>query len=433
MRILVVSGLPWNTNNSFGSTFSSFFEGMENVEFLNIYCGYGLPQNNVKSSYIQMTELSLLKNLLSPNRNKTFRFFSGENENETNVERATQSEKGKIDRLRRYNSRLVFWARCFIWKIGRWRNHEIEKIIKDFNPNIIFSPLYYNPYLNSLTLYTAKLVGAPIGIFVSDDIYSLHQFSLSPFFWGERLLIRPNIKKTVLASKLCYTISEEQKAEYESIFHKRFDILTKGDDFDTNIEISLPQKPIKIVFTGAVYGGRFDSLKLLMKAIERFNDGERKVELYIYSGSSLNSKEKKALSKYEYTHWMGSVSGDEVRQVQRESDVLLHVESLKLSERRKVRHSFSTKLVEYFKSGKCILAIGRKDCTSITYLEKHCCGYVAENSAEITEFLDLAYSDPTAMEKYVAGAIECGRKNHSRILIQQGLEKQLKLIAGTEI
>lgn len=122
MKVLVISGLPWNKNNSFGSTFSSLFEGMQDVEFLNIYCGYGLPDNNLKVECLQMTELSLLKNLISPKLNKPLIEVTNEREKREDVKR----EQSKVDKVRKFNNRIVFWGRCFIWKIGRWKTKEFD-------------------------------------------------------------------------------------------------------------------------------------------------------------------------------------------------------------------------------------------------------------------------------------------------------------------
>ena len=63
MRILVISATPWSNGNSFGSTFSNFFDGMENIEIANIYCRSGQPDNTIVSRCFQLTAVNLLQNL----------------------------------------------------------------------------------------------------------------------------------------------------------------------------------------------------------------------------------------------------------------------------------------------------------------------------------------------------------------------------------
>lgn len=421
MRVLVISGLPWNKNNSFGSTFSSLFEGMQDVEFLNIYTGYGLPDNNLKVDSLQITELSLLKNLLNPRK-----YISLVEVNNTpDKKEKVSKEQSKVDKVRKFNNRIVFWGRCFIWKIGRWKTKELYDKVTAFKPDIIFSILYYNPYLNNLMLYCHKITKAPIAIYSTDDVYSLRQFSLSPFFWIERLIVRKNIKRLVQCSRFCYTISKEQKEDYQKYFGKEFKLLTKGDDFSEEVEIKKVNRPILIVYTGALYWGRFSSLSLLMEAIQEYNNGEEKFSLKVYSNSVLKNKEKEVLNRCTYTHWMGGRPASEMKKVQNEADILLHLESLKLADSLAVRHSFSTKLVEYFKSGRAILAIGKRRVASCSYLIENECGYVADSKKDLVRFLDAVYQSPDKLEKYARNALMIGKERHQIDIIQTKLRNDL--------
>lgn len=422
MRILVISGLPWNKNNNLGSTFSSIFAGMDDIEFLNIYCGYGLPDTDLKVESFQMTEISLLKNLINPKKNKPLIHVTDSQEKRELV----TVEQKKVDKVRKYNNRIVFWGRCFIWKIGRWKTRELHDRVVSFDPDIIMSLLYYNPYLNNLTIHCHKITKAPVVIYSTDDVYSLHQYSLSPFYWVERLIVRKSIESIVRCSKLRYTITNEQKTEYQMYFGKEFKLLTKGDNFDEEIEIKRVNKPILIVYTGAVYGGRFSSLKLLMEAMDEFNNGQDKTSLKIYSYSVLKNREERIVNQYPFVHWMGGLPASEMKRVQNEADILLHVESLRLSESLEVRHSFSTKLVDYFKSGRAILAIGRKKCASCAYITRNNCGYVAESKDELVRFLDDAYEVPKKLEQYATNALRVGRNNHQIDVIQAMLKRDLE-------
>lgn len=66
MKILVVSDTPWANDNSFGNSFSNIFEGMQDVQFANIYLRYGQPENDFDMLFFQITEKSLLRNLKNP-------------------------------------------------------------------------------------------------------------------------------------------------------------------------------------------------------------------------------------------------------------------------------------------------------------------------------------------------------------------------------
>ena len=65
MKILVISNTPWSVDNSFGNSFSNIFEGIPDLKFANIYCRPGAPKNDLDMTYYQITEKSLIKNLLN--------------------------------------------------------------------------------------------------------------------------------------------------------------------------------------------------------------------------------------------------------------------------------------------------------------------------------------------------------------------------------
>ena len=65
MRILILSRSPWTKETSFGNTYSNFFEGMNNIEIANIYCGYGMPNTSIPNRYFNINERSILKSIFT--------------------------------------------------------------------------------------------------------------------------------------------------------------------------------------------------------------------------------------------------------------------------------------------------------------------------------------------------------------------------------
>jgi hypothetical protein len=66
VRILVISNTPWRDDNSFGNSYTSIFKGIKKIELANIYCNYGAPDNDLVAHHFQITEKSLIHNLLNP-------------------------------------------------------------------------------------------------------------------------------------------------------------------------------------------------------------------------------------------------------------------------------------------------------------------------------------------------------------------------------
>ena len=77
------------------------------------------------------------------------------------------------------------------------------------------------------------------------------------------------------------------------------------------------------------------------------------------------------------------------------------------------RLSFSTKLTDYFKNGKCIFAIGDKKIAPIIYLRDNDCAVIANEYSEIEERLRYIIDKPERIQEYSRKAYECGKKNHN--------------------
>ena len=426
MRILVFSSTPWNIDNSFGNTYSNLFEGIDDFEFANIYTSFGVHKNSIKSSYFQINEKSLYKNLF--NRNiKTGKVI--ESINDAIV--LTNRETNTINAAKKKRWRILFWLRRALWYISRWKSVELVEFVRNFKPDIIFVPLYHSTYLNKIILYIKELSGVPMVCYVSDDVYTLKRISVNPLFWVDRLTTRRMVKKVVDQCDYMYVISDIQKLEYEKIFKKNCKILTKGAYFkDENQDVKKElNKPIKLVFTGNIGTGRWKSLAYIVSALEKINSGEILAQLYIYSMTPMTEIMTKSLYSEGNSFLMGGVSAEYISQIQKESDILVHVESTKLKERLEVRHSFSTKIVDYFKANRCIFAVGKDDVASIDYLINEDAAIVAQSEEDVFIKLSELVNDSKLMFEYSNKAWECGKRNHQKNVIQDSLYQELKLLA----
>ena len=197
MKILVVSSVPWNRNNNFGKTFCDIFEGMDNVKFLNIYCDNGRPENDVDAQYYQITLNDLIRNLMNKN-NKVGKKVALDSSKLQSVSVLSNKQQYLLDKIKSHRFRIFFWARRFVWWIGRWRTEELEKVIKEFDADLLFFPIFKESYMNVFQQYVLKISGKKAVAYYGDDNYTLRMFSLNPFFWFDRLTQRKTVKKLLL-------------------------------------------------------------------------------------------------------------------------------------------------------------------------------------------------------------------------------------------
>lgn len=413
---------------------------MDDLEFANIYCRHGAPDNTIVSRYFQITEKSLLANLrnrLAPS-GRSFAAQSDdsrtaqEHEALLRADEVTDAEARRLDFARARRWQVLFWMRDLIWAIGRWKSPELSEFISDFSPDLIFQPIYYSNYLSDIALYVADHAGAPMVGYVSDDVYTMRQFSLSPLYWIDRIFKRQKVRRVIEKCEYLYVISETQKREYEHIFDKHCEVLMKGADL-RDCEAAEPgacsprasARALQLVYTGNIGGGRWRSLALIARELGEINQSDVMAQLRIYTATPITSAMARALNVAPSCEIVGSVPASEIAQLQRDADVLVHVEGLDLASRLRVHQSFSTKIVDYLACGRCLLAVGPADVASIDYLLGSDAALVACNSEQVRDVLIAITTTPALISEYARKGRACAVRNHDKRKIQNKIRGEL--------
>lgn len=423
MKILVVSIAPWDRNNNFGKTFCDIFEGMENVEFLNIYCADGKPSNSVKAKYFQITISDLVKNLFHPTY-KVGRIL----EKQSEAEVLSAENQKKYNKIRSHHWRIFLWIRRFIWWIGRWKSPELDKVIQDFHADLAFMPIFKETYMNAVQLHVLKIAGVKSVAYYGDDNYSLRMFSLNPFFWLDRFAQRRMVKKTIDQCEYMYVVTEIEKRECERDFHKVCKICTKGAVFPENPELRKEYRKEKhLVYTGNLGNHRWEELTHIGEALDKIDEGHK---LIIYSGTPLTKQIHNVFERIRSIEFRGCIPVERVMDVQKDADILVHVESFRFQERLLVHQSFSTKLVDYFVNARCVFGVGAKDVGFIDYMLHYDAGIVATSVQEIEIQLRRLLNDNRLIEEYAVKGFNCGKRMHDIRSIQKMLREDFHNYLG---
>lgn len=422
MRILTISDTPWSSENSFGNSFSNIFKDIPELKIANISCRTVTDLDIIVSVCFEISEMSLLNNL------KDKQIQSGKiierTTIKTNPEIRKETEIKQFARKMRWQ--IMFWVRDFIWKIGKWDSPELRRFLDDFQPDLIFQPIYYSNYLNDIAQFCKQYTNVPMIGYISDDCYTLRQFRLSPLYWIDRLWKRRKVKKTIEQCERLYVISEIQKEEYEKIFTPPCKILTKCADFIGEPPVwANPEDTVHLLYAGNLGAGRWRSLALIAETIERLRTEGYSVELDIYTATPQTDSMRKALN-CDGCGLHGAIPYAQVQELQKKADVLVHVEGLSLKSRMEVHQSFSTKLVDYFAVGKCIFAVGTPDVASIRHLLDHDAAVVASDRNAVYTELKRVLDDPKLLQDYGRKAYACGAKCHNKTTLQTMLVEDLK-------
>ena len=419
LRILIISYECWRDDSNGGNVLSNIFEGFAgvDVEFAQIYCKPGEPQNLLCKSYFHMTDKTVLLNLLKHTPVGKKVDYSAPPKGEYGL---TQQENGQVkfyDFFRQHNLECFYVIRELLWKMSQWKSPELEDFIKSFSPNIIFAPCYASHFMLALDRYVTTLAEAPAVSYISDDNYSLKQLRLSPIYWLNRFILRRNIRKTVPYYQWIYTMTQQQEKEMHQALGVDMRILRKAGELweCTAEEKASKPKTVRFIYAGGTYLGRDKILARVARQIEKLKKQEGiAAELHIYTTCKLSSKMNNILNNGTCTFTHPAVPMEELKLCYCKSDVALHVESFRLKYALQTRLSFSTKIVDCLSSGCAVLAICPAINAGFQYLKQEDAALCVCEAKALPNEVRRICKDNQLRQYYKKQARNCLHRNHAK-------------------
>ena len=425
MKILFLSSSPLNNSVSVGNTFLNVFSGIENIEFYSIYSRSGFPDKKINKAF-RIPEKSIVKKIIK------WKLPVGELVSDRYEGQPTNDSKAlKLAKSKRWS--IFFFLKNLIWSLPFWKSKRLKSFIDDINPDVIFTVFSNSVSLNKLIEYVVNYTKKPLMLYAWDDNYSFSG-TKSPFKNLLQLSGRKHMRKIVEMADKFYVISNVQKQDYEKWFNKPCEILTKSADFSLEPELKKEYgKPLQLVYTGNVLLNRWRSLELIVNALQKINENGIKAQLRIYTGNTLTEEMNSALNKGESSIVMGYAPASEIESIQKNADILVHVEGLDEKNKKLVRQSFSTKLVDYFKMARPILAVGPSDVASISHLIENDCAIYADNEEQLVKKLLEVIESAEKLNELSIKAYNCGNNNHDDSILIALLKKDLEEIKSKNI
>ena len=426
MKVLIISAEVWQEKTNGGNVLSNMFRNMD-WEFAQIYCNPGMPENKICSKYYQMTDGMVIRNTFSHKPiGKEFKFVFEEDESERQIEKVELPNQRFYSFFHKYRLGVFYFAKHLLWNISNWKNENLKRFIDDFSPDIIFAPCYGDKFLLRLARFVGDYTGKKIISYISDDHYTLKQFSISPIFWIERFILRSELRKTFPYYSLVYTMTETQKVQCERDLHANMKILRKAAPYVNVQNDKLVNSPIRIVYAGGIYLNRWKTLKMLVDALKEINKDGMRAILDVYTANEITSEISKALNDGINSIIHHSVSQSELAQIYQKSDIALHVESFDLKNRLLVRMSFSTKIVDCLSSGCAIMAICDSKQGGFEYLNSENAAICVSNIEEIKQALSRVIEDKHLIMEYANNAKQCCIRNHDVNKIEEMIKRDFE-------
>lgn len=425
-KVLVVGINAWREDGT-AHTLMDIFRCWDPARLALIYTRADLPNSEVCNNYFQISESSILSNIHKP-WVKTGRTVKNAIALSNDIEAEKEHERYTV--AHKKNFAFLPLLREILWKLGGWKSPQLKQFVKDFQPDIIFIPIYPVAYMGRIQKYISKLTKKPTVCYLADDNYS-YDSCKSLWHYIHRMWLRKHVGPLARNCKQMFVIVDKEKEDTDKRFGTDSLILTKGIDF-SNLEYSIHKlnTPLKFVYTGNLLIGRDNTLSLVAKALNKINQEKGKIlaELFIYSQTTPTEKMREMLDNGS-SHFCGKISREEVKKVQENADVVIFAEGLVGRDANAAKLSFSTKITDYMGAGKCILAIGKEDIAPIEYFKKYNAALIAHTYEEIEDIILKVIDNPNIIQDYGIKAFNTAKKNHDKDLLNKRFIDAFKLIS----
>lgn len=409
-KVVSISLSTWRSDSGI-HTQTDLFKHYDADRVAQIYTKSDLPNTPVCNSFFRISENEIIKSVLK-RKPVGCRVQNGGQADDKTL-KAINAEKALYTKAHKKKSWFMTILREIVWSFGVWKTKALDEFIKEENPDVYFVPIYPVAYMGKIQLHILKKFPKPYVCYLADDNYSYKTCGKNPLAYIHRFMLRRVVKKLAVNCTKMFTITKTEAIETDKLFDTKSIVLTKGIDYNNlsfvDKEIS---QPIKMVYTGNLLIGRASSLVEISKAMGEINKKDKIIEFEIYSPTVLDEKTMDLLNSNGCS-FKGSVPKSQVDEIQKSADIVVFAESLEKEHRLDARLSFSTKLTDYFKNGKCIFAIGDKTIAPIEYLLDNDCAIIANEYDEIAPQLKMIIDNPQIIRDYSKKAYDCGEKNHN--------------------
>ena len=407
LRILVLSEPAWAEENNTGNTLSNFFTGFP-AEFANIYFRPGEPHNSLCHKYFQVTDYMVLQNLLK--HKKIGRAWeTGEPDQQNSSDTTEETSSDSFDaKARKHNSFYGMLARELAWKMAKVDNDALYAFIDDFQPDVIYAPVYGNLRMTRIFSRIKDRTGLPMVSLISDDHYYPEPVKKTPLRIWYHHALQKNLKKMFARIDCFLTMTQEQADAYEPIYGKPLEVIKKSAVIPYQAHEKQPV--LRLIYGGGIYFGREETLVQLAQVIQKLNEHGHCYELHIYSRSPVSEKNMRILNDRKNSFFEGKISYSQLLQEYQNSDIAVHAEGFEAESIEKVKLSFSTKIIDCLQSGAPVLCIADESSAGARYLEREHAAVVVHDPKHIKDGIKELDDHYSYWQKQ---AYDCLERNHS--------------------
>ncbi len=356
MKTLVISHNSFSKTHNNGKTLSAIFSAFKSEELCQLYfTPIGRPDYERCMDYYLISDKDALVSIFR--RKHCGTQLSKEPDIFTTGTPSTNKKKSRPNNAKKY-------LRTVIWMLSSWYKGGLKDWIAVQKPDAIFYVGGDGVFSHRIAVKLSKILNLPLATYFTDD------YIINPPSDYYNKLLKRSYKRTIDCSEKLFAIGKKMADDYTVYYNREFmpimnivDIPLK-EDWKTQKENN-----ITINYFGGLHLGRAEEIMRFARFMcDKVKDNlKRSYDIGIYSFASLSEEELKEMKDLGIVFHQG-LTGVELADAMRRSDILLHVESVNKEFHSLTKLSVSTKIPEYMCLTKPVIAFGPADVASFSVI-----------------------------------------------------------------
>ena len=412
-RVLVVDASPFSRHLNNGIVKSNWFQGWPKEALAQIMYSNVQPGFDVCEQYWVLTKTSILLGAVGHAGDESLRGTGGLAGTIYDPVAAHAFEaRPRIERmLSGLSSSIRSPLGEIILRLPSVNSRPLTDWIRRFAPQVVFTMGGLAPILR-LAARIAQSERIPlIPHFTDDWVNSI--YPRGPFHSALRRSFKHWQRCCLDLSTARMTISDAMATEYQQRYGGRFESFPNFvERFETTPE---PERPcVRLCFIGSLSPNRWQPLRSIGIALSTLRGRGILGELVIYTFPGDLRRFGKHFEGCEAIVTKGTAAPSEVRGIQLDANVLVHVESFDEASRQLTRLSLSTKIPQYLMAGRCVLAVGPAEAASIRYIADSGAGIAISTESQdvLCAGLERLLRDPVLRREFGAQARQMAVRRH---------------------
>lgn len=296
---------------------------------------------------------------------------------------------------------------------------QLVKWVEDFDPQVIYCQGYDLSFC-WLPIMLSERFNIPVVFHTTDD-WPNNLYKHFPFM--HRLVLRTTKKLVHLASARI-AFSQRMAEGYQKQFGEPFDIVMNCDNFD-RFTAAAPARTteddvISVVYTGALYYGRWQSIVDLCDAATMLSHKGVQVKITAFT-SSLPVEAANVLRNKPNLQVLPPLEHDQIPKFLKGADILFLPETFDPKIANEIRFSISSKAQLYMMSGRPILVYGSPISGIVDYAKREGWAYVVDQPRPelLVNALHRLSTDRTLSSHLIETGIQVALRNHEERKVRE--------------